>query len=398
MEHFTLLSLEDHEEGLTPSGASRDRAVLRGAKRPDLLRHEILPDILAATARRRPEHPALLWNNRTVTYRELDAAGDSIAAALIRRGTAPGQVIGLLLPRGADLLIALAGITKSGAAWLPFDAETPIERVKACLQSANAIGLVTCREWLPRFSGLPVPVWPVEDLAAECAPAPPRAPAQPSDPAYVIYTSGSTGQPKGIVISHRSICHFLRSENEVLGVHESDRVYQGFSVAFDMSFEEIWIAYLAGATLWIAPPGIVADPDAIAETITRERITVLHAVPTLMGLINDPLPTVRLINLGGEACPDALAQRVTRPGRRVFNTYGPTETSVSASIAEIKRGEPVSIGLPLPNYGLVVVDEQRRPVAAGETGEPVRFWAWIGHRLRWATRTYCRAVCSQCGC
>ena len=195
------------------------------------------------------------------------------------------------------------------------------------------------------------------------------SPRKPADPAYVIYTSGSTGQPKGIVISQRSICHFLRSENEMLGVRETDRVYQGFSVAFDMSFEEIWISYLVGATLWIAPPALVGDPDLLAQTLARERITVLHAVPTLMGLLADPLPALRLINLGGEACPDALAQRLARPGRKVFNTYGPTETSVSASLAELKPGEPVTIGLPLPNYGLLVVDEQRRPLPAGEVGE-----------------------------
>jgi len=343
--------------------------ILRGPNRPDLLRDECLADILAATARRVPRQTALIWGERVVSYGELDSVTSKIAGALIRHGAKPGKVVGVFMPRGADLLIAQAGITKSGAAWLPFDAETPLERVKVCLQSANACGLVTCRDWLPRLAGVSVPVWAVEDLLTGrnllVAPMPPNS----SGPAYVIYTSGSTGEPKGIVISHRSICHFLRSENEILGVRESDRVYQGFSVAFDMSFEEIWISYLVGATLWIAPPSIVGDPELLAQTLTREHITVLHAVPTLMSLITDPLPTLRLINLGGEACPDALANRLVRPRRKVFNTYGPTEASVSASIAELKAGEPVSIGEPLPNYGLLVVDEQRRPLCAGETGE-----------------------------
>jgi len=390
-------------------------AFLRGPERPDLLREESLAQILTATARRSPQQPALIWGERVVTYGELDALSDTVGAALARRGAAPGRVVGLVLPRGADLLIAQAGITKSGAAWLPFDAEAPLERVAFCLQSAKAIGLVTCREWVPRLRDISVPAWAVEDLLAEESnlsrtalapslsspvggegrgekainfpaqvpspqtsprsggvrePNPPLCPAaQPSDPAYVIYTSGSTGEPKGIVISHRGICHLLRAENELLGVRAGDRVYQGFSVAFDMSFEEIWISYLVGATLWIAPPLLVGDPDLLAQALARERITVLHAVPTLMGLLDDPLPTLRLINLGGEACPAALAQRLARPGRRVFNTYGPTETSVTASLAELKAGEPVTIGWPLPNYGLLVVDEQRRPLPAGEVGE-----------------------------
>jgi non-ribosomal peptide synthetase-like protein len=343
--------------------------VLRGADRADLLREECLADILTASARRRPHHPALVWGKRVVTYGDLDTSSQIIGAALASRGAAPGQVVGLFMPRGADVLIAQAAITRSGAAWLPFDAETPLERTATCLESAQACGLVTCREWLPRLAGLPVPVWAVEDLLTPAAPTLTGARSKPSDPAYVIYTSGSTGKPKGIVISHQSICHFLRSENEFLGVQETDRVYQGFSLAFDMSFEEIWISYLAGATVWVAPASLVGDPDLLAETWTRERITVVHAVPTLMGLIDDPLPTVRLINLGGEACPNALAARLARPGRKVFNTYGPTEACVSASLLEVEPDKPVTIGLPLPNYGLLVVDGARRPLPAGEVGE-----------------------------
>ena len=350
------------------NGSARP-AVLRGPARPDLLREESLAAILAATARRAPEHAALIWQGRTVTYGELESASQVIGGALLRLGAAPGRVVGLFLPRGADLLLAQAGITQSGAAWLPFDADAPLERVALCLQSAHAAGLVTCRAWLPRLQHLPVPVWAVEDLAAAGVPAGPLPAVKPADPAYVIYTSGSTGQPKGIVISQRAICHFLRAENELLGVRADDRVYQGFSVAFDMSFEEIWISYLAGAALWIAPPTLVGDPELLTETLARERITVLHAVPTLAGLLAGPLPTVRLINLGGEACPPALAARLARPDRKLFNTYGPTETSVSASLAELRSGGPVTIGRPLPNYGLLVVDEHRRPLPAGEAGE-----------------------------
>jgi non-ribosomal peptide synthetase-like protein len=347
--------------------------VLRGLVRPDLLRQERLPDILTATARRRPGHPALLWREGVVTYGELDVASNVFARELMRRGSAPGRIIGLFLPRCADLLIAQAGISKSGAAWLPFDADTPRERVKACLQSAGAWGLVTCRDWLTSLQSLPIPVWAVEDLLTQGAllgpEGQPLGGARPSDPAYVIFTSGSTGQPKGIMVSHRSICHFVRSENELLGVRAEDRVYQGFSVAFDMSFEEIWIAYLVGATLWVAPAESVGDPDHLARAAARHCLTVLHAVPTLMGLIDDPLPSVRLINVGGEPCPEALVGRLARPGRELFNTYGPTETTVSATLARLAPGRPVTIGMPLPNYGLMVLDEQRQPLPAGEVGE-----------------------------
>jgi non-ribosomal peptide synthetase-like protein len=364
-----LTNPKENPECNVPAAAKPDPAVLRGSSRPDLIRNECLADILVTTARRLPHHPALIWGERNVSYGELNTSSDAVAGALLRHGAAAGRVVGLFMPRGADLLIAQAGITKSGAAWLPFDAETPLERVKTCLESAKAIGVVTCRDWLPRLAELKTPAWAVEDLLVEKNPGILPVAAQSSDPAYVIYTSGSTGQPKGIVISQRGICHFLRSENEILGVREADRVYQGFSLAFDMSFEEIWISYLVGATLWIAPPTLVGNADLLAQTLARERITVLHAVPTLLGLIDDPLSGLRLINLGGETCPDSLAQKLVKPGRKVFNTYGPTETSVSATVAELKRGEPVTIGMPLPNYGVMIVDEQRRPLPAGKTGE-----------------------------
>ncbi|RMM03844.1 AMP-binding protein, partial [Pseudomonas savastanoi] len=169
------------------------------------------------------------------------------------------------------------------------------------------------------------------------------------------YTSGSTGKPKGILISQRSICHFLRSENAVLGICASDRVYQGFSVAFDMSFEEIWIAYLVGATLWIGPKETSGDPETLPRLLNEQRISVLHAVPTLLALFSEDVPCLRVINLGGEMCPESLVDRWATPNRQMFNTYGPTEATVSASLARLSRGRPVSIGTPLPNYGLLVI-------------------------------------------
>ncbi|MET0351002.1 MAG: Pls/PosA family non-ribosomal peptide synthetase, partial [Rhizobacter sp.] len=226
----------------------------------------------------------------------------------------------------------------------------------------------------PRLSALGRPVWTAEALLdAATVPALRREGALPEHPAYVIYTSGSTGKPKGIVVGQGSICHFLRSENEVLRVRETDRVYQGFSVAFDMSFEEIWISYLVGATLWLAPKALAADPESLPKALAAANVTVLHAVPTLLALFAEDIPNLRLINLGGEMCPESLVARWAVGGRQVFNTYGPTEATVSASLAELHAGEPVTIGTPLPNYGLLViatdVEAGLRLLPPGETGE-----------------------------
>ncbi len=349
-------------------------ALVWGPKRPDLLREETLPDLLEATAQRVPGQAALVFGDRTLRYAELDRAADRAAHHLIGFGIGPNQFVGLWLPRGVDLLVMQLAITKAGAAWLPFDAETPIERIAVCLADAGATSLVVAEEWIDCAATLrTIRILGQGMLSADPESDPPswrrRTGLLPTHPAYAIYTSGSTGKPKGIVISHRSICHFLRSENSVLGVHEHDRVYQGFSVAFDMSFEEIWIAWLVGATLWIAEKALAIDPEALPAALENAGVTVLHAVPTLLAMFPREVAGLRLINLGGEACPESLADRWATPDRALFNTYGPTETTVSASVSRLQRGESVTIGRPLPNYGMVVLDEGHQSVGVGERGE-----------------------------
>jgi non-ribosomal peptide synthetase-like protein len=363
-----------------PAHASLHADILYGPVQPELLREEVLADLMEATARRCPDQTALVCGERQLSYRELDRQAGLAAARLVESGIKPGQIVGLWLPRGIELLVMQAGIAKAGAAWLPLDEDTPVERVQVCLADAQAAGIVSCAQFAPRLAGLGPPVWTAEHLLAPSSGDPARqrrGPVLPDHPAYVIYTSGSTGKPKGILISQRSICHFLRSENAVLGIRGDDRVYQGFSVAFDMSFEEIWIAYLVGATLWIGPKEISGDPDALPRLLADNQVSVLHAVPTLLALFSRDVPSLRLINLGGEMCPESLVERWARPGRQLFNTYGPTEATVSASLARLQPGRPITIGTPLPNYGLLVIANQAEAnqgqalvlMARGQTGE-----------------------------
>ena len=336
--------------------------ILHGPDRPDLLRHEILADVFEATAARLPGKTALMAGERHLTYAELDAAADLVAHRLIEAGVRAGDMVGLWLPRGIELLTLQLGIAKTGAAWLPFDADVPTERIAVCLEDANAKALLIDErhgEAARGQEGISAQILTAQALLAplpEGTPLRRREGALPGHTAYVIYTSGSTGKPKGIAITQGSISHFLRSENARLGVREDDRVYQGFSVAFDMSFEEIWISYLVGATLWIAPKEIAGDPEALPRALIENDVTVLHAVPTLLALFAQDVPGLRIINLGGEMCPQALVDKWATPERQMFNTYGPTEATVSASLAELKAGEPVTIGEALPNYGLLVIE------------------------------------------
>ncbi|GLS44152.1 Pls/PosA family non-ribosomal peptide synthetase [Methylobacterium brachythecii] len=357
------------------------KAVLYGDSRPELIRDEVLADIFRASAEARPDHPCLIdaaargaeGGYPALTYAEVDARSDAVAAALANRGIGPGAVVGLWMPRGPELLIAQIGITKSGAAWLPFDAEAPAERVGICLKDAEAKALLVSEALK---SGAPdaAPVVTTESLlrdVPEGAPAPDLKTLRltPQHPAYLIYTSGSTGVPKGIVISHANICHFLRSGNALYGMQPDDVVFQGASVAFDLSMEEIWVPYLVGATLFVATPTMMGDVESLSGIIAEAGVTVLDTVPTLLAMIPGDLPKVRLVLLGGEALPEPLVGRWAVNGRQLFNTYGPTEATVVATAAEMTPGEPVTIGGPIPNYTIYVADEALNLLGPGQQGE-----------------------------
>ena len=185
----------------------------------------------------------------------------------------------------------------------------------------------------------------------------------------MIYTSGSTGTPKGIVITGRNICHYLRSANETYKIDKSDIVFQGASIAFDLSMEEIWIPYLAGATLFVATPAVMGEAEALPDLLEEVGVTVLDTVPTLLSLMPRDIKTLRVIILGGEACPPAVASRWCKPGRTIFNSYGPTEATVVATVAEVRPDEPVTIGGPIANYTCYVADEANNLLERGVEGE-----------------------------
>ena len=193
--------------------------------------------------------------------------------------------------------------------------------------------------------------------------------ATPDSVAYMIYTSGSTGVPKGIVISQRNICHYLRSSNEVYQLNDQDVMFQGASVAFDLSMEEIWIPYLVGAALFVADPAMMAEADKLPDLMEAAGVSVLDTVPTLLAMLPRDVASLRIIILGGEACPPSVAARWCRPGRTIFNGYGPTEVTVVASIARVVPKEAVTIGGPIPNYTCYVCDDALNLVEPGIEGE-----------------------------
>ena len=341
--------------------------IILGDHRPDLMRDETLADIFRQSALERPAHVALIFEDRSITYAELNIWSDAMASYLSQNGIVPGSKIGVWHKRGMELHVAILGIIKAGAAYVPIDREQPAERVELVMNEVGASACISedlLNLQCPLFTVIPMPA---ADKKIEIVPG-----AKPDDCAYVLYTSGSTGKPKGIAISHRNICHLVRSEQTVFNITDTYRVYQGFSVSFDMWCEETWLSYFGGATLWIADNTTSKAIDDLAATLKYQQITVLHAVPSLLAVIDDDIPTLRMINAGGEACTKQVLNRWgANPNRPFYNSYGPTETTVTATIGRLKPGDDIWIGNPLPNYNMAVVDEQLNPVPPGEQGELV---------------------------
>ncbi len=341
-----------------------DLSIVMGPQRPDLLHHETLADMFAHAVKQHAHHTALIFQQQTFTYKQLDHWSDAIAAKLQALGIGTGSIVGIWWPRGPELHAAIIGIIKAGAGYVPLDREMPAERVEGVLTEVKAAACFSQEQLQLDAAILSVPPFPDVNDHFELKPGP-----QPDNIAYVLYTSGSTGKPKGIPIMHKQICHLIRSEQTVLNVKSTDKVYQGFSVSFDMWCEETWLSYFVGATLWVADATTAKAIDELSDTLRKEKITVLHAVPSLLAIMEDNIPSIRLVNAGGEACTPQVLARWGMPPREFYNSYGPTETTVSATFALLRPGDAITIGHPLPNYNMAVVDEKLNILPLGERGE-----------------------------
>ncbi|MFF4529374.1 Pls/PosA family non-ribosomal peptide synthetase [Streptomyces sp. NPDC001407] len=319
-----------------------------------------------------PDRTAVVCEGEQLGYAELDRRANRLAHLLRSRGVTQGSAVGILLERSLDTYVALLGVIKTGAAYVPLDPSFPAERLAFIAEDAQLRDLVTVSAMRGHTGRLPCPMLELDRVDSELAIQPQvrlDADIPPSSVAYIIYTSGTTGRPKGVAVSHANIANFLRVATPVYRVRGEDRVYQGLSIAFDFSVEEIWPAWIAGATLVAGPTDARRVGQGLADFLTEQAITVLCCVPTLLTTLESEVPSLRSLLVSGEACPPDLVRRWSRPGRRILNAYGPTETTVTATCGELVPHRPVTIGTPLPSYRVYILDDRLRPVAEGGSGE-----------------------------
>jgi amino acid adenylation domain-containing protein len=330
-----------------------------------------LAELWLAGARRTPNAPALVDGALRLTYRALDEAASGVAHRLLADGVRPGDPVGVLAERSADLVIALLGILKAGGVYLPLSPALPDARIGFMLSDAGCRLVLTGETETARMArigpGLARPI--AGPAARDCKVVAVRS----EDAAYIIYTSGSTGQPKGVAVAHRGFVNMILAQIEGFAIAPADVVAQFASCTFDASLSEIFMALLAGACLTIVPDAAIRDGTAFLAVLAAERITVATLPPSyLRALDGADLGGLRMLITAGEP-PDLRDARHYARRLRYFNAYGPTEASVCASWHEVDPDAPypdgIPIGRPIANTRMMVLDRQDRPMPVGAIGE-----------------------------
>nr|QEO74530.1 condensation domain-containing protein [uncultured bacterium] len=337
-----------------------------------------LPALFAQQVARTPEAPAVTFEHTTLSYRELDRISGRLAARLLDLGVQPDTAVGVLIERSVEMVAALLALLKAGAAYLPLDPEYPAERLGWILGDARVSVLLAQERLLPALPSTQAHVLCLEAGWEGDGEPGSRTGLSDQSLAYVLYTSGSTGKPKGVMIPHQGIVNRLLWMQETYGLTREDRVLQKTAYSFDVSVWEFFWPLITGAHLVVARPGGHRDGAYLAELIRRERVTVLHFVPSMLqAFLEEPdlcgCASLRLVVASGETLTPELRRRFgERLNARLENLYGPTEASVdvtSWNCATEARGGIVPIGRPVANTRIHLLDRALSPVPIGIPGE-----------------------------
>jgi amino acid adenylation domain-containing protein/thioester reductase-like protein len=373
--------------GMLPMLGEEERhelLVTRTATRKELPANLTLTSLVEQQVARTPDAPAIIVGDRTLTYRELSARANTFAAELRQRGAKPGEIVGIYTERGAEMIVAVLGILRTGAAYLPLDPTYPVERLGFMLEDTGACLVVTqqhLRGEVPSAESVELVLLDATGPSDQDAPPVDGGPS-PADTAYIIFTSGSTGRPKGVQIPHVGAANFLLAMLHEPGLNADDVVAAITTLSFDISVLELLLPLITGARAVIGDRATAIDGKRLARFVAGNGVTVLQATPASWRMLLDAgwegVPGLKIL-CGGEPLPRDLADRLLDRVGELWNVYGPTETTVWSVLDRVLPGEPITIGRPIQNMCMYVVDTNLQPVPDGVPGELVIGGIGVGH-------------------
>ena len=333
----------------------------------------VASELLAAAVAANPDGVAVLDGTRGLSYRELDEWSTRLARVLIEAGVGPECAVGVAMDRCVELVVAWWAIVKAGGVYVPVDRAHPVERIATVWDAVAAVCVLTCGADTVAGAGRR-PVVRVDDLgvsdrcAAPIGDADRLAPLGVDNTAYVIFTSGSTGTPKGVAVTHAGLLGVAAAQRGLYGLCAQSRVLMVASPTFDASIFELLMAVGSAAAVVVAPPEVYAG-EALTALLHTQQVDAAVLTPTVLSSLDSGrLDGLSTVIVAGEPCPPEVVVGWA-PGRRMFNGYGPTETTIWATSAALSAGQPVSIGAPIPGVCALVLDARLNPAPIGVVGE-----------------------------
>jgi amino acid adenylation domain-containing protein len=340
----------------------------------DYPKEKPLHQLFEESAAAHPDKIALRFHHTALTYTELNNSANRLANELLKKGVKTGDIIGLALDRSAELVISLLAILKTGAAYVPLDPEYPKDRIEFMLDDSGAVILLTSVKYKGHFASNTTEVL-IEDALSDQSNSSINSPGvnvTGQDLAYVLYTSGSTGKPKGVQIAHHSLVNLMYSFQKTPGITADDITLAVATISFDIAGIDIYLPLCSGAQIIMADAITAKDGRALLDIVRSEGVTILQATPYTWRMMlevgwNEPLPLK--VFCGGEALAKDLAEKLIPICKELWNLYGPTETTIYSVIKHVTDANDITIGWPVDNTQVYILDEEKNNLVNGEIGE-----------------------------
>ncbi len=337
-------------------------------------KEKALPFFVDECAKKYPGKTAVSFHGRKLTHKDLYESSNKLAKILLDNNIKKGDIIGLALDRSPEMIISLLAILKAGAAYIPLDPEYPKDRVEFMLKDSSAKILLTSKKYHNHFISAASEIL-IEDALAKFDSYSPESPvveADGNDLAYVLYTSGSTGKPKGVQISHYNLVNFLLSMQKEPGMNADDKILTVTTISFDIAGLELYLPLISGAEIILTNSDTAKDGRLLFDLVKNEGVTFMQATPYTWRMMLEAgwqqlLPLKILC--GGEALPKDLVNKLTVRSSELWNMYGPTETTIWSTIKLIESNEDITIGKPIANTQVYILDEGLNNLIDGSTGE-----------------------------